>query len=64
MSELFGTSTDNIGLHLKNIFLDNELSEEATTEDYLVVRIEGSRKVIEYVHHECAFSSFYKYKQD
>ena len=38
MSELFGTSTDNIGLHLKNIYAEGELSEKATTEDYSVVR--------------------------
>ncbi len=38
MAELFDTSTDNISLHLKNIFLENELVETATTEDYSVVR--------------------------
>ena len=38
ISELFNTSTDNIGLHIKNIYADGELSEEATTEDYSVVR--------------------------
>ena len=38
MADLFDSSTDNIGLHLKNIFADNELHEEATTEDFSVVR--------------------------
>jgi len=38
MAELFDTSTDNISLHLKNIFSQGELAEEATTEDYSVVR--------------------------
>ena len=33
------------GLHLKNIFADGELSEEATTEDSSVVRQEGKRQV-------------------
>ena len=34
-----------MGLHLKNIFEDEELSREATTEDPSVVQIEGSREV-------------------
>lgn len=51
MSELFGTSTDNIGLHLKNIYQEGELSEEATTENYSVVRLEGTRTVKRQVKH-------------
>lgn len=45
MAELLETSSDNISLHLKNIYRDGELSEKATTEDYSVVRQEGSRQV-------------------
>jgi len=45
MAELFDVSTDNIGLHLKNLFEDAELSREATTEESSVVQIEGSREV-------------------
>jgi hypothetical protein len=45
MADLFETSTDNISLHLKNIFADRALSEKATTEDSSVVRQEGKRKV-------------------
>ena len=45
ISELFGTSTDNVSLHLKNIYSDQELVEMATTEDFLVVRKEGKRQV-------------------
>jgi prophage maintenance system killer protein len=45
MSELFNKDTDTIGLHLKNIFLEEELIENATTEFFSVVQIEGSRKV-------------------
>lgn len=51
MSELFNTSTDNIGLHIKNVYADGELSEEATAEDYSVVRSEGRRKVNRRVKH-------------
>ncbi len=45
MSELFATSTDNIGLHLKNIYRDGELDELSTTEESSVVRQEGDRQV-------------------
>ena len=45
MAELFDVSTDNVGLHLKNIFEDGELSREATTEDSSVVQTEGARQV-------------------
>ncbi len=51
MSELFESSTDNIGLHLKNIFADNELRESATTEDFSVVQSEGGRRVHRRVKH-------------
>ena len=45
MAELFDTSTDNIGLHLKRIYADAELDEPATTEESSVVQREGSRQV-------------------
>lgn len=45
IADLFSTSADNVSLHLKNIFKDDELEESATTEDFLVVRQEGARKV-------------------
>ena len=38
MADLFQTSTDNISLHLKNIYQEGELDQKATTEDYSVVR--------------------------
>jgi hypothetical protein len=45
MAELFECSSDNISLHLKNIFSDNELDEKATTEEFSVVQTEGARQV-------------------
>lgn len=45
MAELFQTTPDNIGLHLKNIFAEGELTESATTEDFSVVQNEGGRTV-------------------
>lgn len=45
MATLFDCSTDNVGLHLKNIYESGELKEEATTEKFSVVRREGTRDV-------------------
>lgn len=45
MAGLFDVSVDNIGLHLKNIYEDNELAREATTEESSVVQTEGGREV-------------------
>ncbi len=45
MAELFNCSTDNVSLHLKNIYKDGELKREATTEQSSVVHTEGSRQV-------------------
>lgn len=45
MAELFDCTADNISLHLKNIYDEEELSREATTEKFSVVRREGNRQV-------------------
>jgi hypothetical protein len=41
MAELCECSTDNVSLHLKNIFAEKELDPAATTEDSSVVQQEG-----------------------
>jgi len=51
MAELFDTSSDNVGLHIKNIYEDQELAESATTEDFSVVQTEGRRKIRRKVKH-------------
>ena len=51
MATVFATSPDNVSLHLKNIFSDRELSEEATTEVFSVVQTEGQRRVRRQVQH-------------
>ncbi len=45
MAQLFDCSSDNIGLHLKNIYETGELTQEATTENFSVVQTEGERQV-------------------
>ncbi len=41
MAELFAVSTDNIGLHLKNIFADGELDATSVTEESSVTATDG-----------------------
>lgn len=45
MSMLFDCSTDNIGLHLKNIYECGELDKNRTTEKISAVQTEGDRSV-------------------
>lgn len=45
MAELFQTTPQNITIHLKNIFEEGELQEDATCKDFLQVRTEGNREV-------------------
>ena len=45
MAELFQTTPQNITIHLKNIFEEGELKEDATCKDFLQVQNEGTRKV-------------------
>ena len=46
MAQLFNTTVANINIHIKNIFKENELTENATIKDYLIVQKEGTREVI------------------
>lgn len=41
MSLLFDVSTDNVGLHLKNIFAEGELEEKSVTEESSVTAADG-----------------------
>ena len=45
MAELFDCTTDNISLHLKNIYKEGELDENSTAEIFSVVQKEGFRDV-------------------
>ena len=51
IAELFDCTADNISLHLKNIYADEELLPSATTEKISVVRKEGSREVRRSIDH-------------
>ena len=51
MAMLFGCSTDNIGLHLKNVYEEQEIERISTAEDFSVVRKEGNRYVNRTIKH-------------
>ncbi len=51
MAELFDTSSENVIMHLKNIYGDGELDEAATAKDYLAVQTEGRRQVKRQIKH-------------
>jgi prophage maintenance system killer protein len=45
MADLFQTTVPNINMHLRNVFNEGELIEEATIKEFLIVRLEGDREV-------------------
>ena len=45
LAELYGTTKQNISLHILNIYEEEELSRESTVKEFLTVRNEGNRKV-------------------
>lgn len=51
LGEVFMTTPENILMHFKNIYKEQELEEKATTKDFLVVQKEGSRQVKRSIKH-------------
>ena len=45
MAELYQTTRPNMVQHIRNIYADRELDEQATCKNFLQVRQEGSRQV-------------------
>ena len=45
IAELLDKDTDTVGLHIRNIYKEGELEQEATTEESSVVQNEGGREV-------------------
>ena len=65
MAQLFDCSTDNIGLHLKNIYESGELMQDATTEYFSAVQVEGGRRVnrkLKFYNLDAIISVGYQYK--
>ncbi|MFA5793274.1 MAG: RhuM family protein [Candidatus Gracilibacteria bacterium] len=51
MAKLFDCTSENVLMHLKNIYETGELSGEATTKNFLVVQKEGDRDVSRTIKH-------------
>ena len=67
MGELYDCTTDNISLHLKNIYNDYELDKSSTTEEFSVVQKEGNREVkrtILYYNLDAVISVGYRVNSD
>ncbi|MCP3659106.1 MAG: virulence RhuM family protein [Bacteroidetes bacterium] len=65
MAELFDTTKQNISLHLKNIFDEKELDENATIKELLTVQNEGNRQVsrkVEFYNLDAIISVGYRIK--
>lgn len=45
LAEIYGTTRQNIGQHIDNIYKDDELPREATIKKFFIVQQEGSREV-------------------
>ncbi len=45
MAGLFDTTPQNITVHIRNIYKEEELAKEATCKDFLQVQIEGGREI-------------------
>jgi len=67
MAKLYDCSSDNIGLHLKNIYNDLELDKNSTTEKFSVVQKEGNREVnrtVQYYNLDATISVGYRVSTD
>ena len=51
MSVLYGVDVRTINEHIKNIYNDNELTEDATIRNFRIVQIEGNREVSRKIKH-------------
>jgi hypothetical protein len=51
IAELFQVTVPTVNEHLKGIYADNELAEEATIRKFRIVRLEGSREVAREIEH-------------
>ena len=60
MARLFDCSTDNIGLHLKNIFASGELESEAVTEESSATASDGKKYRMKFYNLDAIISVGYR----
>ena len=65
MADLYATTKQNISSHIKNIFDEEELSENSTVKEFLTVQKEGNRNVerkVKYYNLDMIISLGYRIK--
>lgn len=60
MAELFGCSTDNISLHLKNIFSEGELDKNSVTEKISATAADGKKYLTQFYNLDAIISVGYR----
>lgn len=60
MAQLFDCSTDNVSLHLKNIFKNNELDPMRVTEDFSVTAADGKNYRVKHYNLDAVISVGYR----
>ena len=60
MAELFDCSTDNISLHLKNIFNENELDKNSVTEEFSATASDGKKYNMKFYNLDAIISVGYR----
>lgn len=60
MAELFGCSTDNISLHLKNIFAEGELDKDSVTEKISATASDGKKYLTQFYSLDAIISVGYR----
>lgn len=60
MAELFGCSSDNISLHLKNIFSEGELQKDAVTEKFSATAADGKNYLTQFYSLDAIISVGYR----
>jgi len=60
MGELFMTSSDNIGLHLKNIFKEGELSTTSVAEEFSVTAADGKNYAVRHYNLDAIIAVGYR----
>lgn len=64
MAELFNCSTDNISLHLKNIFSKGELAEDSVIRDFRITAADGKKYKTHYYSLEAIVAVGYRVNSD
>lgn len=60
MAELFGCSSDNISLHLKNIFQSGELEKKSVTEEFSATAADGKKYKTQFYNLDAIISVGYR----